>query len=400
MQQHRSGRWMFAVLAAAALALLLPLDASAQFRSQPRHAYSISSYERLQQLSQQLEAAAARARDSAKLDERQGGRDEVTNEIEDFAKEAHHFRLLMHERDVPASKINEQIRDLVDDGRKVQRESAKAKFRSPEAQAEWNAALALLNEINNEFMVANGLASPAAVGTTGNSTAFPRRTWVDSRRTLVADLYRRADNAVQLSENSYVAAAPEIVAFREEVIAFQRDADRFDRVDAHANILRMLDTARALQQRLVRESAPPQLRDDIAGIVGTLVQMRDMTAERVEGTTGYVEPGIATDRYAMMDAPQLQSELVRRTLRASEMAERSAFDADVARRIAHFRDELREFNNRATTLGRDDRHDRIDSLLEDAQRTQRELAKSSAPADLVEQWNAVVELLVKLRDVS
>ena len=69
----------------------------------------------------------------------------------------------------------------------------------------------------------------------------------------------------------------------------------------------MLSDTRAVQRRLSTQNAPTQLRDDLSAMVGTLVQLRDLTGEGVEATAGFG----TRDRCAAMDPMQLSQELNR-----------------------------------------------------------------------------------------
>lgn len=392
--------------------LLVAPAATAQPVYPAQSTYYGPSYQTVQTLAQHLDVLAQRARADAKYARHNGGSEEVAERIDDFAHHANQFRALVRRGHVSDDKINDQIRRLVDDARKVQKESAKHSWRNAQLESDWNACLSALDNLNAQYLAANRLApAPLDVpgyqpvvrpgyGEVGTSGRVLTHRWADDRDVLLQDLDRRADDAVRLSRDSYADAAPDLIRLRDQVRAFRDQADRLRLEDSRANILHLLADARAAQADLANEDAPPQLRDDINAMVGTLVQMRDMTADRAEGTSGRVEPGIANDRFAMMDAPQLAAELNRRTDRAVEISNQYDLDSDTSSQISHFSDRLRDFNQNAATMDRDDRRSGLDSLLKDAQQAQRSLARRNAPVDLTNQWNAIVDLLVRLRDAS
>jgi methyl-accepting chemotaxis protein len=387
---------------AIAFVSLLPLASSAQPAYPPPpnpYASDVSAWQRLQQLSVRLESLALRTRDEARIGQRHRGSEELAEQVNDFAKDAHRFRLLMNERNVPASKINDEIRKLVDRAGKVQKEMAKTDRHNPRTDADWGRAIAVLDEINNQYLAANGLA--ASIGTSGyDRSGVYRGRWTDNRRTILNDLDRRAEDAARLSESANLEIAPEIERLRDQVRSFRQSMDRLSPDDTRANIAHLLADARAVQADLAGSNAPGQLRDDVNSMVGTLVQMRDMTAEGVAGTRGYgPAPGIGTDRYATMDLPQLVREFDNLVSRASELAAQSDLD-DVASEIARFRDKARDFDNSVASMSPEERREAIDRLLENAQKTQRNLARRHVSADLMTEWNAVVDLLVRLRGAA
>ncbi len=432
--RHRPGAVSVSSWVAAAAFVFLGVPAFAQpvYPNQyPDQPYYSRAPQSLSGLAQQLDELALRARNQARMDRQGGHWEEVTEKLDDFAKHAHQFNALMRDRHVPSSRVNDEIRKLVDDARKVQNERLKAKWQDPQVDADWNATLVALDHLNRQYMVANNLTpqpldipgytpqySPAygsyppndgAVGTSG--------AWTDTS-TIVADLDRRADDAVRLSQNTGIAAAPDILRLRDEIRSFRQRDNSLSTRDSNASVAQMLSDARSVQAQLATPDVPVQLRDDVSAMVGSLVHLRDMANNRVEGTTdrdrdrdrdydrdqargtsGYEnQAGIGSDRYAMMDVPQLTSELERQAAAASQIASQTDLD-DIPSQMAQFRDRLRDFTNISPT-DRDRRRSSLEDLLHDAQGTQRDLARRNAPMDLVNRWNAVVDLLTRLRDAS
>jgi polyhydroxyalkanoate synthesis regulator phasin len=203
------------------------------------------------------------------------------------------------------------------------------------------------------------------------------------------------NDALRLSERSSLGATGDLESLRDQVQRFRRQADQLPPGDAQDRLARMLSDTRAVQRRLSTQNVPTQLRDDLNAMVGTLVQLRDLTGEGVEATTGLG----TRDRYAVMDTMRLSQELNRRAMRASELAADENLN-DVSNKIAEFRNEFRDFDTKAGRMDRDERRDRLDDLLKDAQAAQRDLAQRRVSGDLVDQWNGVVDLVVRLRDAS
>jgi len=108
--------------AAAALVVLclFPAGTPAQPAYPSSNQTHVLSWQRVQELSVRLDELAARARDEAEIDAHHHGSDELAERMNDFAKHAHELRLYTSERDVSSSKVNDQIRKLMDDARNVQ----------------------------------------------------------------------------------------------------------------------------------------------------------------------------------------------------------------------------------------------------------------------------------------
>lgn len=356
-----------------------------------------AAYERLQQRSLELEALALRARDQAKIDERHGGRDDVTHRIDEFAEHAHELAELTRKSDADQPKVNGRIRQLMDDAAKVQREWAKSKRRNPQTVAAWNRTLEVLTDVNTQFMAANGLATPdLAVGTSGAADAR-ERTWESSRETLLRDLARQAERAERLGRASSFGVASDLTELRRQVDAISDPAGRLSEAESHERVVRLLFDAQQVQRRLSEANAPADLRDQVNTIVGTLVRMRNLTGERAAGTAGY-EPPLPSGRdVAAGDRSALMTELNQRTLRASELATDATL-YELSGKLMDFRNKFREFDCLAAQMEPGDRRSRLDSLLREAQERQRDLAEQGAPLGLVSEWNAVVDLLARLRN--
>ncbi len=323
--------------------------------------------------------------------------------------QARRFRVLVNDRTAPSSKINDELRKLVDDGRKVQQESARAERHNPQTDADWNRTLATLDQINSEYLSANGLAAPPAdrrygserrgPGQDADDRAFPT-TGNSNSPALLDELDRRSDDALRLSESGRLDVTPDIERLRNDVRSFERDASRRNADDTRENINRMLSEARAAQDSLSGSNAPSRLVDDVNVMVDTLTQLRD--SNQAVGTSGYrngYQAGAAVGSYANMDVAQLTRELNERVADLSNFAGQDVSD-DVTSRIAQFRDRVRDFDNRSARMSTEDRREAIDRLLQDAQTTQRDLAGRHVSTRLVNRWNDIVDLLMHLRDRS
>jgi hypothetical protein len=122
---------------------------------------------------------------------------------------------------------------------------------------------------------------------------------------------------------------------------------------------------------------------------------------------GYQEPygnrppgdyrGQGDYRQGQGDLRQLAAELDQRAARASELANGySGYSSD----ITHFSEQARSFRgmvdqNRIT--GSELRSE-VNHLLEDAQSAQDELSRRSASREVANEWNAIVQILTRMRD--
>jgi hypothetical protein len=392
------------MIAATCFVFLFPLGVSAQPTfDNDRDVPTTGSWQRLEQLSVQLDRQAARARVEARADQRHHGSEEFAERLDDFAKEAHRFRALVDDRHVPSSKINDELRKLTDQARKVQRESVKAERHDPRTDADWNRAVATLDQIDHQYMAANGLARPGELRERYPAdrerhepdTVAPPTT-SSARPIPLGDVDRRAADAVRLSESANLDITPDIERLRDELRSFEQDGPRMTPDDRRADLEQMLSQARAVQADLSGSNAPQQVRDDVDAVVDTLAQERDGETTAV-GTSGYGPPSASDrDAYAAMDVPQLVHELDNRVARAGDVTAPAGLD-ELSRRVADFANRVRDFDNRAAGMSPEDRRETVDGLLRDAQRTQRDLAGRHVSNDVMSRWNDVVNLLAYLR---
>jgi hypothetical protein len=399
-----SARWVSAAAAAAAFVVATSSGAAGSPRldSPVQVGYAATAaQERLQRQALELEAAALRARDMARLDEQHGGRDDVTDRMDDFADEARELAELMRKTEADGRKINEHIRDLMNEAAKVQREWAKATRRNPETVAAWNRTLEVLTDVNHQYLVANGLATPSEdrpVGTSGTPGESP--TWEGGRGMLGRDLARQAERAERLSRaSSSGGVSADLAELRRQVDRLVDPVTDLAAPEAHDRIVALLFDAQQVQRRLSLENAPADLRDQVNAMVGTLVQMRNRTGARAAGMAGYDRPAASAAPSVPSEPSQIMADLNQRTLRASELATDATL-YELSGKLRDFRDKLREFDRMAPQMDRDARRDRLDSLLREAQERQRDLAEGGAPLAVVTEWNAVVDLLVRLRNAS
>lgn len=176
-----------------------------------------------------------------------------------------------------------------------------------------------------------------------------------------------------------------------EARAIQRDAARGRAADAGlraswARLVRVLDEVRGAS-------------GEVRGTSGTSPEPerpadRDRAAEREarpatdRGATGRDAPGTT-------DAASLADELARRLRRAEGLADRPEV-GDARALIDHFAGRASSFGQEFGSLSREDRQGRAATLLEEARQAQQSLTRHNASPELVDAWNEVIEVLVRM----
>jgi hypothetical protein len=114
---------------------------------------------------------------------------------------------------------------------------------------------------------------------------------------------------------------------------------------------------------------------------------------RPGGTYGY---GQATD------LRELAHELDERAARAASLAGRYNFSGESASNIQHLSEQARFFHDQIDNnrLGGSELRAQLVHLLEDAQSAQDEMRRMNVGPDLADEWNAIVQILTRMRDLA
>lgn len=101
------------------------------------------------------------------------------------------------------------------------------------------------------------------------------------------------------------------------------------------------------------------------------------------------------------DIRELAHELDERAARAASLAGRYNFSREYASSIEHLSEQARFFHDQIDNnqLGGSELRAQVVHLLEDAQRAQEEMRRMNVGRDLAEEWNAIVQILTRMRDV-
>jgi hypothetical protein len=102
------------------------------------------------------------------------------------------------------------------------------------------------------------------------------------------------------------------------------------------------------------------------------------------------------------DLRELAHELDERAARAASLAGRYNFSREYASNIQHLSEQARYFHDQIDNnqLGGSELRAQVVHLLEDAQAAQEEMRRMNVGPDLADEWNAVVQILTRMRDVA
>ena len=99
---------------------------------------------------------------------------------------------------------------------------------------------------------------------------------------------------------------------------------------------------------------------------------------------------------------ELAHELDQRAARAASLAGRYNFRGEYASNIQHLSDQARYFHDQIDNnrIGGSELRSQLVHLLEDAQRAQEEMRRMNVGPDLADEWNAIVQILTRMRDLA
>jgi uncharacterized protein Yka (UPF0111/DUF47 family) len=97
---------------------------------------------------------------------------------------------------------------------------------------------------------------------------------------------------------------------------------------------------------------------------------------------------------------QLAQELDERASRAEELAGR--YNSGYASNIRHFSEQARSFRDRVenSRISGSELRSQVNHLLEDAQEAQEELRRTRVSSDLAAEWDGIVRVLTRMRDLA
>ncbi len=366
-----------------------------------------AAYDHLEKLADQLKDVANKSRDNARTAVRKGGNAELASSIDRFASRASDLHDRIGKHLVAPSALDPEVNQLIADARSI-RSHVLSQPPLPEADyGSWDRTLTLLSALRSEYQADLGRV-PRAVGSTGRVPARTGRISppnpLPNVRTMLGDLDSSAARAVELGQDnaSVQDYLPTLTRFKEQVDFLREQYSNLTPAGRRENVERLLTDARQSQADLAHRQISPELRDAWDSVTSTLADLQDRlggrtvrtTARGAVGTSGTTAPLPGTP-----DIAALSRDLDNRVARAAEGADQltpAAADASIDR----FRGGVRDFARRAAALSPVQRRERVERLLDAAQRAQRDLARRGAPAQLMDQWNGVVDVLLRLREAS
>jgi len=129
------------------------------------------------------------------------------------------------------------------------------------------------------------------------------------------------------------------------------------------------------------------------------------------GQYGHPAPGSVPDPHRSggaygygqaTDLRELAHELDERAARAASLAGRYNFSGESATSIQHLSEQARFFHDQIDNnrLGGSELRAQLVHLLEDAQSAQDEMRRMNVGPDLADEWNAIVQILTRMRDLA
>jgi uncharacterized coiled-coil DUF342 family protein len=223
--------------------------------------------------------------------------------------------------------------------------------------------------------------------------------------------------------------------FLRSIDHFARRADQFDAKmtdyrtrpwNVDEEIQHLLRDARTVQTRISRARfVDTRTRRDWDRVISLLSQMSTEYRAAAGGDYGrYRADRYPNGRYpddrdrypdarypddsgygASGDLRQLAHELEQRAARISDLTSRSGYgryDDDGAEEIREFREEARDFRNRVDSnrMSRSEVRSRVNRLLEDAREAYDEIRENRYSGEVVREWESIVNVLNRMRDLA
>jgi hypothetical protein len=198
--------------------------------------------------------------------------------------------------------------------------------------------------------------------------------------------------------------AKKVVSLREQVGDSKAKPDRLRR-----DLVRLAADSHAIERDVAGSSgARPAAADAWARVVRTL----DVASNSTDavGTSGSPrDEARPTDRdkarerdarsgdrpEGRPDAGGLPGELERRVRRAETLADQADL-GDAASRVDRFAERTTKLTDQFGALSVDERQDRAKRLLDEARQVQQSLTRQRASPELVDEWNAVIDVLTRM----
>lgn len=284
------------LFAAAALSLAAPAAMQAQDVRYRDRAGTLSrtSYDRMRQMSQQLDALARQANDQARYDQSDQYRRDTKflRSIDEFARAAAQFRARMNTYRTRPWNVDEELQRLAKEARDVQTRIRRARFADARTRESWDRVVVLLQRMTSEYR--NGTRVAVGDGRYRDDD-FRDRDYRDdeyqdgygSYRTDVSQLAReldeRANRLVEVSRRNVpfgYGYGDALGRFAEQARDFRGrvDGGRLSQQQLQLIVRRLVEEAQQAQDDLTRPGVSREMRTEWDGAMQTLRRIRQAAA--------------------------------------------------------------------------------------------------------------------------
>ena len=284
------------LFAAAALSLAAPAAMQAQdARYRDREGtLSRAGYDRMRQMSQQLDVLARQANDQARYDQRgQHQRDtKFLRSVDEFARSATQFRARMNNYRTRPWNVDEELQTLIGDARDVQQRIRRARFADARTRETWDRVVVLLQRMTSEYR--NGTRVAVGDGRYRDDD-FRDRDYRDDEyqdgygsygndvSQLARELDERANRLVEISRRSVpfdYGYGDALGRFAEHARDFRGrvDGGRLSQQQLQLIVRRLVEEAQQAQSDLTRPGVSREMRSEWDGAMQTLQRIRQAAA--------------------------------------------------------------------------------------------------------------------------
>ncbi|MBC8647852.1 MAG: hypothetical protein H7X85_11855 [Thermoanaerobaculia bacterium] len=284
------------LFAAAALSLAAPAAMQARdVRYREREGtLSRAGYDRMRQMSQQLDALARQANDHARNDQSDQYRRDTKflRSVDEFARSAAQFRRRMNEYRTRQWNVDEELGRLIGDARNVQKRIRRARFADTHTREDWDRVVDLLQRMTSEYR--NGTRVAVGDGRYRDDDFRDRDYRDDAYRDddgyyqsdisqLARELDERTNRLVEVSRRSApfgYGYGDALGRFAEHARDFRGrvDGGRLSQQQLQLIVRRLVEEAQQAQSDLTRPGMSREMRSEWDGAMQTLQRIRQAAA--------------------------------------------------------------------------------------------------------------------------
>lgn len=286
------------LFAAAALSLAAPAAIQAQDARYRDRAGTLSNagYDRMRQMSQQLDVLARQANDQARHDQRgQSQRDtKFLRSVDEFARSATQFRARMNTYRTRPWNVDEELGTLIGDARNVQERIRRARFADARTRETWDRVVNLLQRMTSEYRTGTRVAvgdgryrdddfrdrDDRDEGYRDDAGYYQNQSDVSQ---LARELDERANRLVEVSRRSVpfgYGYGDALGRFAGQARDFRGrvDGGRLSQQQLQLMVRRLAEEAQQAQSELARPGVSREMRSEWDGAMQTLQRIRQAAA--------------------------------------------------------------------------------------------------------------------------